>query len=179
MHYLVPQIKCQHYDGNGAPTSKRKNIDTSGCDRREVEVLYADGVWYQFLMAHADGQETRALAVRMPPGQWLWRCGLCTFLIWMTTSAIPQWTWTHSLAVYCRLPYMHSSGCEWNYARALAVSRDHEVCLSPGQWVVYSCSDPDHEYRRNSSVNTFISCLPSLCSVLAMIGIPFMVSVGE
>ena len=42
-----PPDKCQHYDGNSTPTSKRKKTDKSGCDRREVEALYADGVWYR------------------------------------------------------------------------------------------------------------------------------------
>ena len=43
MHHLVPQ----HFDGNSLPNSKRTKIDENGCEKREVEVLYADGVWYR------------------------------------------------------------------------------------------------------------------------------------
>ena len=42
-----PRDKCQHFDGNSLPNSKRTKIDENGCEKREVEVLYADGVWYR------------------------------------------------------------------------------------------------------------------------------------
>ena len=39
-----PLDKCQHFDENSLPNSKRTKIDENGCEKREVEVLYADGI---------------------------------------------------------------------------------------------------------------------------------------
>ena len=43
---IGPPDKCQHFDGNSLPSSKRTKIDEDGCEKREVEVLYADGLWH-------------------------------------------------------------------------------------------------------------------------------------
>ena len=42
-----PPDKCQHFDGNSLLSSKRSKMDEDGCEKREVEVLYADGLWYR------------------------------------------------------------------------------------------------------------------------------------
>ena len=42
MHFLVPLINVR-----SAPTSKRNKIYKNGCDRREVEVFYADVVQFR------------------------------------------------------------------------------------------------------------------------------------
>ena len=42
-----PPDKCQHFDGNSLLNSKKTKIDENGCEKREVEVLYGDGVWYR------------------------------------------------------------------------------------------------------------------------------------